>query len=174
MFLVRNSLKQDALSPLLCFASKQAISRLQVNQDGLKLIGTHQFLVYADDVHILGGCVSTVKENADSLAEASRKTGLEVNKTKYMVMSRDKNAGRSYSTKIDNSSSEKAEEFKYLGTILTNQNGIQEEIKSDLRSGNACYRSVQNLLSSSLLSKNLKITINRTIILPVVLCGCAT
>ena len=64
------------------------------------------------------------------------------------------------------------EEFKYLGTTLTNQNSIAEEIKSRLRSGNACYRSVLNLLSSRLLSKNLKIKIYRTIILPVVLYGC--
>jgi len=64
--------------------------------------------------------------------------------------------------------------FKYLGTILTNQNSIQEEIKSRLKSGNACYHSVQKLLSSSLLSKNLKIKIYSTIILPVVLYGCET
>ena len=64
------------------------------------------------------------------------------------------------------------EEFKYLGTTLTDQNSIQEEIKSRLNLGNACYHSVQNLLSSGLLSKNLKIKIYRTIILPVVLYGC--
>ena len=66
----------------------------------------------------------------------------------------------------------KVEEFKYLGTTLTIQNSIREEIKSSLRSGNACYRSVQNLLFSRLLSKKLKIKIYRTIILPVVLYGC--
>jgi len=76
--------------------------------------------------------------------------------------------------KIDNSSFERVEEFKYLGTTLTNQNSIQEEIKSRLKSGNACYHLMQNLLSSSLLSKNLKIKIYRTIILPVVLHGCET
>jgi len=66
------------------------------------------------------------------------------------------------------------EEFKYLGTTLKNQNSIHEEIKSRLNSGNACYRAVQNLLSSSLLSKNIKIKIRRTVILPVVLFGCGT
>ena len=65
-------------------------------------------------------------------------------------------------------------EFKYLGTTLTNQNSFVEEIKSRLRSGDACYYSVQNLLSSRLLSKNLKMKIYRTIILPVVLYGCET
>ena len=66
--------------------------------------------------------------------------------------------------RIDNSTFERVEEFKYLGTTLTNQNSIPEEIKSGLRSGNACYHLVQNLLSSRLLSKNLKIKIYRTII----------
>jgi hypothetical protein len=66
------------------------------------------------------------------------------------------------------------EEFKYLGTTLTNQNSIQEEVKSRLKSGKACYYSVRNLLSSRLLSKNVKIRIYKTIILPVVLYGSET
>jgi len=92
----------------------------------------------------------------------------------YMVMSPDRNAGRIHSVRIDNSTFKRVEEFKYLGTTLTNKNSIVEEIKSRLRSGNACYHLVQNLLSSRLLSKNLKIKIYRTIILPVVLYGCET
>jgi len=142
----------------------------------LKLNGTHQLLVYADDVNILGGSVHTIKKNAEALVVASKETGLEVNadKMKYMVMSRDQNAGQSHSIKTDNSSFQCVEEFKYLGTTSTYQNSIQKEIKSRLKSGNACYLSVQNLLSSSLLSKNLKIKIYRTIILPVVLYGCET
>ena len=76
--------------------------------------------------------------------------------------------------KTDNRSFEMVEEFKYSRTNLTNQNSIQEEIKSRLRSGNACYHSVQNLLSSSLLSKNLKIKIYRNVISPVVFYGCET
>jgi len=91
-----------------------------------------------------------------------------------MVMSRDQNAGRNHSVRINNSTFERVEEFKYLGKTLTHQNYIPEEIKSRLRSGNACYRSVQNLLSSRLLSKNFKIEIYRTKIFPVVLCGCET
>ena len=88
-----------------------------------------------------------------------------------MVMSRDQNAGRNHCVRIDNSTFERVDEFKYLGTTLTNQNSIQDEIKSRLRSGNACYLSVQSLLSSSLLCKNLKTKIYRTIILPVVCMG---
>ena len=72
------------------------------------------------------------------------------------------------------SSFERVEEFKYLGKNLTNQNSIQEEIMSRLKSGNACYHSEQNLLSSRLLSRHLKFKIYRTIILPVVLYGYET
>jgi len=80
---------------------------------------------------------------------------LEVNadKTKYMAMYGDQNAGRSDSVKTDNSSFERVEQFRYWGTAITDQNSIQEEIKSRLKSGNVCYHSVQNRLSSSLLSK---------------------
>ena len=98
MFPIRNGLKQgDALSPLLSnFALEYAIKRVQVNQDGFKLNGTHQLLAYADDVNILGGSVLTVKENEEALLVATKEIGLEVNahKTKYMVMSRDRNARR--------------------------------------------------------------------------------
>ena len=68
-------------------------------------------------------------------------------------MSRDRNAGRGHSVKTDNTSIERMEEFKYLGTTITDQNSIPEEIKSRLKLGNVCYHSVQNLLSSRLLSK---------------------
>ena len=146
---------------LFNFSLEYAIRRIQVNEDGLKLNGTHQLLVYADDFNVLGGSLHTVKENVEALIVASKETGLEVNasKTKNVVMYRDQNTGQSHSMKTDYSSFERVEEFKYLGTTITNQNSMQEEIKSRLTSGDACYHSVHNLLSSSLLSKNLNIKI---------------
>jgi len=91
VFPIRNGLKPgDALSPLLFnFALEYAIRRVQVKQDGLKLNGAHQLLVYIDDINMLGGSVHTVKENAEALVDAGKETGLEVNvdKTKYLVMS---------------------------------------------------------------------------------------
>ena len=116
MFPFGSGLKQgDALSPLVInFALEYTIRWVQVNQDGLKLNGTHQLLVYSDDVNILGGSVPTIKENVENLIVASKGIGLEVNadKTKYMVMSRDKNAGWSRNMEIDNRSFEMVEEFK--------------------------------------------------------------
>ena len=89
-----------------------------------------------------------------------------------MVMSRDLNARENGNIQIGNKSFENVKQFKCERTTLTNQNSIHVEIKSRIKSGNACYHSVQNLLYSSLLSKNVKIKIYRTI--NVVLCGCET
>ena len=176
MFPTRNGIKQgDALSPLLFnFTLEYTIRSVQVNEDGLKLNGTHHLLVYADDVSIMGAVIHIIKENTESLVVARQEIALEVtaDKTKYMGMSRDQNARQSHSMKIGNSSFEWMEKFQYLGTTLTNQNSIQEEIKSKLKSGNACYPSVQNLLSSSLLPTNLNIKIYKTTVLPVVLYEC--
>ena len=79
-----------------------------------------------------GECDYTVNENGEALVVTTKEIGLEVNadKTKYMVMSRDRNAGRGHSVKTDNSAIERVEEFKYLGTTLRDQNSIQEQIKS--------------------------------------------
>jgi sorting nexin-29 len=177
-FPVKNGLKQGyALSPLLFnVALDYAIRRVQANQEGLKLNGTHQLLVYADDVNILGGGIYSVKKNADDLIIAGKEIGLEVNaeKTKYMVMSRNQNAGHNHNIKRDNKSFERVEEFKYLGATLTDRDSIHEEIKSGFKSGNACFNSVQKLLPSRLLSKNTKIRVYRSIILLFVLYGCET
>jgi hypothetical protein len=91
-----------------------------------------------------------------------------------MLMSRSEKIGQKHSIKIANRSFEDARKFKYLGTTLTDQNCMHEEINSTLNSGNACYRLVQSLLSSRLLSRNVKVKIHKTIILPIVLYGCET
>jgi hypothetical protein len=88
------------------------------------------------------------------------------------MLSRDQNSVQNREIKIGNRLFENVSQFKYLGTTVTNQNLIQDKIKRRLNSGNACYHSVQNLLSSRLLSRNVKVRIYKTIILPVVLHGC--
>jgi uncharacterized protein YoxC len=93
-----------------------AIRRVQENQEGLILNGTHQLLSYADDVNIVGENIDTIQKNTKDLSDASKDVGLEVNpeKTKYMLMSRCQKAGQRQSIKIGNRSFESEAKFKYL------------------------------------------------------------
>jgi hypothetical protein len=100
-----------------------------------------------------------MKKNTETSIDTNKEVGLEVNeeKNKYLLLSYHQNARQNHDIKIANSSFENVAHFKYLRMTVTNQNLIQEEIKWKLNSGNACYHSVQNLLSSCLLSKSIKV-----------------
>ena len=122
--------------------------------------GKHQLPVYADDANMLGENLQTVREYAEIFIKASKDIGLEVNsvKTKYMITSRHKNVIQNQNIAIGNLSYENVETFRYLGVTVTNTKDIREEIKRRINMGNACYYSLQKILSPWLLSKKLKIS----------------
>jgi hypothetical protein len=139
-----------SISLLFNFTIGYAIRKAQENRVGLKLNGMHQLLVYADNVNLLGDKIDTVNKNTKTLTDINKEIDLEVNaaKTKYMMSFCNQKAGQNHDIKIADRSFENVVPFKYLGMIATNQ--IKEEIKVILNS-------VQNILSSHLLSKNVKI-----------------
>jgi hypothetical protein len=111
----------DDLSPLLFnFALEYANSKIQENQMGLKLNGTHQLLAYTDDVNQLGDNIDTIKKNTETLIDSSKEVGLEINveKTKYMLLSRQQNVCQNRDIKIANRSFENVSQFKYFGTAV--------------------------------------------------------
>jgi hypothetical protein len=122
----------------------------------------------------VGENIDTTQKNKEALFDAGKEIGLEVNpeRTKYMLRAPYQKAGQRHCLNKANSGFEDVVTLKYLGTILTDQKCMLEEIKSRLNSGNASYHSVQSLLSSRLLSRNVKVDICKTIILTVILYGC--
>ncbi|KAJ4440919.1 hypothetical protein ANN_10767 [Periplaneta americana] len=132
--------------------NEYAVRNVQDNRESFELNGLHQLLVYADYVNMLGANPQTIRENVGILLEANKAIGLKVNPEKT------KRGGK----------------IKYLAATITDINDTWEKIKRRINMGNACYYTVENLLSSSLLSNNLKVRIYKTVVLPVVLYGCET
>ena len=97
---------------LLNFVLEYTIRIVQVNKESLKLNGTHQLLVYTDDVNIVGGNTDTIRKNTEVLVIANLKVNGE--KSKYVVMSGDQNAGKIINIQTGNKSVETVEQFKYL------------------------------------------------------------
>ncbi|KAJ4444193.1 hypothetical protein ANN_05983 [Periplaneta americana] len=166
--------------------SRPVVSELTLKKMYSKLRATDKLLQILQRLETLdsrqGAAGRRGKTNAQSIRDetgssrggTNKAINLEVNpeKTKYMIMPRDQNIVRNGNIKIGNLSFEEVEKFKYLGATVTNINDTREEIKRRINMGNASYYSVEKLLSSSLLSKNLKVRIYKTVILPVVLYGC--
>jgi hypothetical protein len=140
-FPIQNSLKQDALSPLLFnFALEYATSKVQENQAGLKLNVTHQLLAYADDVNLLGDNIDTINENTETLTDINKKVGLEVNveKMMYMLVSCYQNADENWDRETANRSLENMSQFRY-GNLECEAQVEKNSIRNSSRNKNTCY-----------------------------------
>jgi hypothetical protein len=134
-------LQGDALSSLLFnFALEYAIRKVQENQVELKLNGTHQLLAYADDVNPLGDNRDTINKNTETLIDTRKEFGIDINveKTKYMLLSGYQNVGQNGDISIANRSFENVSQFKYLGTTVRNHNLVQEEMLATIQSRTFC------------------------------------
>ena len=121
------------MSLLFKFTLEYTIRRVQVNKKGLKLNSTHQLLVYADDIKILGESLHTIKKNTKALVVASKEIVLEVNveNSKHMDTCQAQNAGQYHKVKTDNKSFKRVEQFKYLGTTLTKQIPFRKKSRAE-------------------------------------------
>jgi hypothetical protein len=118
---------------LFNFPLECAVRRVQENQEGLKLKGTHRPLAYADDINIVGENIGTIRANTEASLDASKKFGLEVNgkKTKYMLVSHSQKTVQKHSTQTMNRSFEDVAKFRYLRTTLTGQNWCTKGLRAD-------------------------------------------
>ena len=160
-FSIKRGVKQgDALSTILFnVVLERAIRGMEINPGGTIYNRTSQILAYADDVVIISRSGQELRHMFMQLESESKKVGLKINesKTKYMITSRSTNKWSHLNElRIENFGFERVNRFKYLGSLITENNVITEEIKERLKDGNKCYGALLPLMKSKDLSRNAK------------------
>jgi hypothetical protein len=169
----------DAISPVLFnIVLKKVVREAALDKEGVKL-GENNIgiLAYADDIVLMADSKDKLKEQSKQLINAAKRVGLEINaeKTEYMVVQRHEQIGcRNEVLEVENYKFKRVQQFKYLGTLITQQNEIGTEIKARIQAANKCYFGLTKLLKSRVISKNLKSQIYQTLIKPVVTYGSET
>jgi len=177
---VKTGLRQgDALSPILFNLTLEKVVQSTSFEHGDVKIGETKIslLAYADDLVLLAENKEDIIEQTQELLEAAKRVGLEINvkKTKYMIAQRSVLPEDVHThLEVGAYKFNRVQKFQYLGTLITQNNEIQEEIKARIHAVNRCYFGLNKLFKSRILSKNLKIQLYRTLIRPVVMYGCET
>lgn len=154
---------------------EKLVRELPKNISGIILNGRHQIFAFADDIAITARNKEGIEEILEHLERGANEGGLIINeaKTKYSIISRNERRTSPYIS-INGHNFEVVRHFKYLGSIISSDNSINEEIKARISSATKCYATITNVLGSKELSWKTKICIYQTIIRPVVTYGSET
>ena len=178
-FRIKSGLRQgDIMSPILFnFALEKVYRVTAAASHGLR-IGERsiKMLAYADDVDIIAENKYELSGSAVIWNETAKRAGLQINveKSKVMVTTRNENTRGAQVGEIGNMDFEKVSEFKYLGSILSDKNEMEAEIKARILSGNRCLHGLRTIMGSRLLTRKTKLRVYNSIIQPVVIYGCET
>ena len=171
-FEIKKGVKQgDSLSTILFNMVLEVVMRkVDINPGGTIYNRMAQIVAYADDIVIISRSLLDMKNCFNQIEEEGRKVGLEINerKTKYMIASRKNKWNNINNINIGTYQFERVEEFKYLGSLVTEDNRTSKEVNERIKAGNRCYGALQHLMKSKDISNKGKIKIYRTIIRPVV------
>jgi hypothetical protein len=178
-FKVDRGLKQGNVISAILFniVLEYVISRLTITPKGIIFNKMTEFIAYADDTVLLGRSVNYLKETLEELKQGAKKVGLEINqdKTKYMIMSRNKDKWQKVQDFTSGEVSyERVDTFKYLGSVLNEENDIGLEIRSRVMAGNKYYYAPGSIIRSKSISQKSKLKIYRTVIKPIVICASDT
>jgi hypothetical protein len=177
---IKEGLRQgDMLSKILFnLALKKVVREVDIaNMGGTLFNRLTQYLVYADDIELIARRLRDVEEGGVARMESkAEEIGLRINsdKTKYMLLSRKGPSGQHRNIIINGTTYKQCSSCKYLGSLITEDDNMKEEIRSRIAAGNRCYLALQSVFKTRSLSKNLKSKVYRTTVRPAVMCGSKT
>lgn len=177
-FDINTGLRQgDKLSTILFNLALEKVTRaMTVNWNGTIFTSSKQVTAFADDADLMGRGTIAIKEMFVEMDREAETIGLKISedKTKYLTLDRKQGSRIGQNITIDDYNFEVVQSFRYLGSIINTDNDVDEEIKTRLMQGNRCFYALKHLFRNSLVSRNTKLRLYKTLIRPIVMYGCET